>query len=364
MFPWYAGSWTFVEVLHSPCSALAGGIVAGSEVPVSNEVSNSASSSPRRLFTRRRVLAGLGAVAGTGVLAAGGVFAYDRHRRFGRTSDASVPDHRIDLPAALPRMVIARGTEPAKSVRAAVERMGGMSQFVHSADVVVVKPNIGWDRSAEQGANTHPDVVAEVVRLCREARARRVIVCDCPVKQARRSFERSGILSAAIGAGAEVILPEDSRYRQVRVSPRLGTWDILEPFVIATKVINVPVAKHHSSSGLTMGMKNLMGVTGDDRSRWHWQLHEAITDINLAVRSHLTVIDATWIMRRGGPTGGSLSFLERRDMVIASGNVVSADAEAAALFGLQPSGIAHLKLAAAAGIGRISGYSVGRAIGA
>jgi uncharacterized protein (DUF362 family) len=318
---------------------------------MSNEVSSSASPSSRRLFTRRRVLAGLGAVGGAGVLAAGGVFAYDRYRRFGRTSEASVPDHRIDLPAALPRMVIARGAAPAQSVRAAVERLGGMSQFVQSSDVVVVKPNIGWDRTAEQGANTHPDVVAEVVRLCREARARRVIVCDCPVKQARSTFEKSGILAAASGAGAEVILPEDSRYRRVHVSQRLGTWDILEPFVIATKVINVPVAKHHSLTGVTCGLKNWFGVTAIARMMLHGDVQRSIAELAALMRPTLTIVDATRVLMEQGPAGGNLADVKSVRTIAAGIDPVALDAWALGLFPNQPVP-ASLGYAAAMGLGR------------
>jgi len=318
---------------------------------MSKEISDSASPPSRRLFTRRRVLASLGAVTGAGVLAAGGVFAYDRYRRFGRASDVSVPDHRIDLPAALPRMVIARGVEPARNVRAAVERLGGMSQFVHSSDVVVVKPNIGWDRSAEQGANTHPDVVAEVVRLCREARARRVIVCDCPVKQARTTFERSGILAAASGAGAEVILPEDSRYRAVHVSSRLGTWDILEPFVIATKVINVPVAKHHSLTGVTCGLKNWFGVTAIARMMLHGDVQRSIAELAALMRPTLTIVDATRVLMEQGPAGGNLADVKPVRTIAAGVDPVALDAWAMGLFPSQPRP-ASLGYAAAMGLGR------------
>ncbi len=183
------------------------------------------------------------------------------------------------------------------------------------------------------------------------------------------TYVSSGIAAAARQAGARVEQAgrvDGTWYRKIPVPGGGFLKDslVFRRILESDAVINVPVAKHHSSSGLTLGMKNLMGVTGDDRSRWHWQLHDAIADINTAVRCHLTVIDATWIMRRGGPTGGSLSFLERRDMVIASSNVVCADAEAAGLFGIEPATIAHLRLAEARGLGRLSGYSVGRAIGA
>jgi uncharacterized protein (DUF362 family) len=119
----------------------------------------------------------------------------------------------------------------------------------------------------------------------------------------------------------------------------------------------MPVAKTHSSAGLTIGMKNLMGITGDHRSKWHWELHEAISDINLGVKSHLTVVDATSIMVKNGPTGGRADYLKRLDTVIASPDVVSADAVASGLFGRDPSGIGYLALGQQKGIGRLEGFT-------
>ncbi|HEY3358441.1 MAG TPA: DUF362 domain-containing protein, partial [Polyangia bacterium] len=259
--------------------------------------------------TRRRVLkgvlTGVGCILGAGVTGVGGLILVDRHQRFARGPARHIADHRIELPAATPRMVIARGPEPARNVRAAVERLGGMAQFVTPADVVVIKPNIGWDRSAEQGANTHPDVVAAVVRLCREANARRVIVSDCPVRRSRAALERSGILAAARAAGAEVIAPEDSRYHPVFVSPRLGIWDILEPFVVATKVINVPVAKHHPLTGVTCGLKNWFGITGRLRMTLHQDVQRSIAELAALMRPTLTIVDASRVLMENGPQGGN-----------------------------------------------------------
>jgi uncharacterized protein (DUF362 family) len=305
-----------------------------------------------RIFTRRRVLVGMGAAAGTVALGAGGIFTYDRYRRFARAADATIADHRVELPPTTPAMVIARGMDPATSVRAAVERLGGMSQFVNPSDVVVVKPNIGWDRKAEQGANTHPEVVAEVVRLCREAKARRVIVCDCPVKNARGAFERSGILAAANAAGAEVILPEASRHRTVQVSQRLGTWDVLEPFILATKVINVPVAKHHPLTGVTCGLKNWFGITTVGRMLLHQDVQRAIADLAALMRPTLTIVDASRVLMENGPAGGNVNDVKPVRTIAAGTDPVALDAWAVQLFPPQPAP-ASLGFAAAMGLGRV-----------
>jgi uncharacterized protein (DUF362 family) len=306
----------------------------------------------KRGLTRRRVLLGAaGGVAGLGVLGAGAFYATDRAKRFGRDAERVIPDHAVPLPASAPRMVIARGVDPASNVRAAVERLGGMTRLVSPADVVVVKPNIGWDRTPEQGANTHPEVVAEVVRLCRAAGARRVIVSDCPVRRSRDAFEKSGILAAAAAAGAEVIVPEESRYHTVAISPRLGTWDVLEPFVIATKVINVPVAKHHAQTGVTCGLKNWIGITGKLRIMFHDDLQRSIAELAALMRPTLTIVDASRVLMEHGPVGGSVADVKPMRTVAAGFDPVALDAWAYDLLGKGPRP-ANLDIAAGMGLGR------------
>jgi uncharacterized protein (DUF362 family) len=304
------------------------------------------------LFTRRRVLLGAGGVLGAVAVGAGGFFAHDRYLRFARNATTKIPDHRISLRAATPRMVIARGADTAKNVRAAVERLGGMSAFVSPSDVVVIKPNIGWERTADQGANTGPEVVGEVVRLCRATGARRVIVSDCPVRRSRGAFERSGILAAASGAGAEVIAPEDSRYHAVHVSDRLGTWDVLEPFVIATKIINVPVAKQHPLTGVTCGLKNWFGITGVSRLTFHGDVQRSIAELAALMRPTLTIVDASRVLMEHGPDGGNPGDLQHLHTIAAGTDPVALDAWAAGLFGISALP-RSLTLAAEMGLGRV-----------
>jgi uncharacterized protein (DUF362 family) len=290
----------------------------------------------RRLITRRRVLIGSGSVVAACALGVGGYLGYGFQRRYFREATSEIPDHRVDLPAVQPKMVIARGSNPAVNARAAIERLGGIPQFVTADDVVLVKPNIGWARTPEQAANTHPEVVAEVVRLCAEVGPRRLIVSDCPVNEARKSFELSGILHAATDAGAEVILPEESRFHQVQISPRLGTWDVLEPFVIATKIINVPVGKHHSLTGVTAGMKNWIGITSKLRMQFHGDINRSIAELAALMRPTLTVLDATRVLMAGGPQGGSLRHVNTMNTVAAGVDPVALDAWAFSLFGSDP----------------------------
>jgi uncharacterized protein (DUF362 family) len=285
-----------------------------------------------KIFTRRKLIWGVGGVAGAGALGAAGFFLEDRYSRFLRKAEHQIRDHRVSPPATTPAMVVARGQDATKNVRAAVARLGGMSAYIGPEDVVVVKPNIGWDASAETGANTHPEVVAEVVRLVREARPKRVIVADCPVRKSRAAFIRSGIQAAALAAGAEVLAPEDIRHVSVKVSERMGTWDVLEPFVWATKIINVPVAKHHPLTGVTAGLKNWMGITGKLRIMMHEDLQRSIAELAAMMAPTLTIVDATRLLMQNGPDGGNAGDVKQHGALAAGFDPVALDAWAYSLF--------------------------------
>jgi uncharacterized protein (DUF362 family) len=257
---------------------------------------------------------------------------------------------------------VVRSTDIEAAVRRAVDLVGGIGRYVGRGDVVAVKPNIGFNSPPQYKATTDPVVVRTVVELCFQAGASKVYVFDRTVSNPRLSYVTSGIERAAEQAGAKVLLVDDvnSRlYKQITVRDGVYLKETLvnKHVLESDAFINLPVAKQHSTSGLTIGMKNLMGITGDNRSRWHWDIHEAISDINMAVPSDLTVVDATAIMTRRGPTGGSLSYLEDTDTIIASSGVAQADAETAHLFGKKPQDLGYLRLAEEKGLGSISSYS-------
>ena len=303
--------------------------------------------------TSRRALL----VGGLGAGAAGlGVWLSGRSRRPEDTTPLLVKrDLRVRYDPGLPELAVTEGGEPAELVRRAIQELGGMGRFVSRGDIVLVKPNIAWDRTPEQAANTNPEAVAEVVRLALAAGARKVLVTDVPVNEARAAFERSGIRSAALSAGAEVVLPEAGRFREVDLGGEvLGAWPVLEPFLDADKVINLPVAKHHGLTGATLGIKNWYGMLGGLRMRLHQGIHEGLADLAAFLRPTLTVLDAYRVLIRNGPSGGSTADVELRKMVIAGTDPVAVDAYAArAFWGLNESTLRYLELAAGRGLGQL-----------
>ena len=302
-------------------------------------------------ITRREAVLRLSATAVAAAAVGGGALVF-HNRRSVSAAAAPIPDWRVPLPDSAPRAAAARGPDPGANVRLVVAALGGMESFVRRGEVVLIKPNIGWDRLPEQAANTDPQVVAELVRLCLAAGAKKVIVTDISCNDPRRCFARSGIAAAAAVAGAEVL--EAQRLRMVPAAlPGLSAGlEIVDELLRADRVINVPVVKQHSLSKVTLGMKNWFGVMGKGRNRLHQDINRALAELGATFRPTLTVVDATRVLVANGPVGGSLADVRAVDAVAAGTDPVLCDAWGAAQLGLAPGTLPSIADAEQRGLGR------------
>ncbi len=255
-----------------------------------------------------------------------------------------------------PALAVRKGRDIAALVRETLDALGGMASFVKPGDTLVVKPNIGWDRTAELGANTNPLVVRAVVEHCLEAGAKSIQIFDRTCNDPRRCYVQSGIQEAVESLKSERVRVEhmDRRaYRELDIAngQDLKRWSFYRPALEADCFINLPVAKHHSISMLTLGMKNIMGVIGGNRGQLHKNIADSLSDINSVVHSTLTLVDATRILVANGPQGGRLEDVRVLDTLIASPDIVAADAYASTLFGFRPEQIPTIAAAAKRGLG-------------
>jgi uncharacterized protein (DUF362 family) len=240
--------------------------------------------------------------------------------------------------------------------RAALAALGGIERFVRSGHDVIVKPNICVDyRSYEYGATTNPEVVAALVELCLDAGAKRVRVMDLPFGGSPESaYATSGIAEAVKAAGGQMEVMNGAKFRQTEIPQGrdIKAWQVYQDILLADVVINVPVAKHHSLARLSLGGKNLLGVVSTP-SLIHANLGQRIADIVSLVRPTLTVVDAVRTLMAHGPTGGNLDDVRMTNTVIASHDIVAADAYAATLFDLTGSDVAYVRAAADMGLGTL-----------
>jgi uncharacterized protein (DUF362 family) len=244
------------------------------------------------------------------------------------------------------------GGEPPALLNKALESIGGIGKFISNGDIVVVKPNIGWDRAPEYAANTNPQLVAEVIRKCLEAGAKQVKVFDHTINYPQRCYKNSQIESVAKQAGAKVEHVRDFKFKDIALPEGdiLKKWPIYKDYLEADKTINIPVVKHHSLCSITAGLKNLMGVMGGNRGEIHNHFSKKLIDIDAHILPSLTIIDGYRVLVRNGPTGGNLNDVKFAKTLIISSCTVTADILALELLGLKFAQVTYLKNAVDRGL--------------
>ncbi len=269
-------------------------------------------------------------------------------------------DFGISLDHSLPALTLARDSRHIAALNKALDGIGGIKRFVKPGEKVTIKPNVGWDRTPAQAANTNPELVAEMVRLCLAAGAASVIVADISCNDPRRCFLRSGIREAAEKASANVILPADDNMVKIDLKGKiLNVWPVMRPFIETDRLINMPIVKQHSLTSCTIGLKNLYGVLGGRRNQLHQDIDQSLVDLMSFFTPTLTVVDATHVLMRGGPQGGSFDDVKIEDTVICATDPVAADARACEFLGLTADHVGHIVLAAQNGLGKIDYKAAG-----
>ena len=262
-------------------------------------------------------------------------------------------------PATKPMVAVVEGNKPAEITLAALGILGGIAKFVKKGDVVVLKPNMAWEKPLEAAATTNPDIVVALANECFKAGAKKVKIVERTCNDPKNCFQICGFEKALIGNKAEVVLltNDPKEYKEVKIpdGKELKSILIAKDVLECDVFINIPIAKNHGLSKLTLGIKNLMGVTGGKRPELHHQLGQKMAEILSVIKPHLTIIDAYRVLVRNGPTGGNLKDVVTVRKVIASIDPVAADSYACTLkpFSLEGKNVSCVQAAYDMGLGEI-----------
>ncbi len=257
--------------------------------------------------------------------------------------------------SAFPDLVGVTGGTPAAMFDRAISAAGGIERFVRQGQKVLVKPNIGWDKKPEEGANTTPELVKRIVELCLKAGAAEVRVFDNTCNHWQACYGNSGIEQAVKEAGGIMLMAhEPDMYTEVEVPGGriLKRTNVHKAWLESDVIINVPILKHHGGARMTSAMKNLMGVVHDRRFYHSNDLHQCIADFTtFAKKPTLNVVDAWNVMMRNGPRGVSTADLANRKMLLLSTDMVAIDTAAARILEVDQQEIAYIGKAVELGTG-------------
>ena len=228
----------------------------------------------------------------------------------------------------LPSLAIAHGTDHGKTIRAAMDALGGMGRFIEKGDVVMIKPNVAFDRPPALAATTHPDALRAVARLVLECGASKVIVADNPINSPTGCFFKSGLTAVASEMNLDLMYPETDSFAPLQLQGEiLKNWTFFhEPFKKANKVIGLAPCKDHNLCHSSMTMKNWYGLLGGRRNQFHQHIHSIVSDFALMMKPTLVILDGMNVLMSNGPTGGRLSDVKPMNTIVAGTDMVAVDA--------------------------------------
>ena len=228
----------------------------------------------------------------------------------------------------------------------AVEALAGFPR-------IIVKPNM-VNNSPPQ-VTTDVRCVMAVVAYFKERLDAEIVVAEGSGEGSTLgNFKLNGYEQITKKFGVELVNLDALQVKRYE-NPSAGEYKEihLPEYLEGAGLISVPPAKDHTITRVTLGLKNMVGCLSAKHYSGYWsykksQIHavntdQAVADLMLYIRPHLTIIDAI-----EGLVGGHLSGkvpnppLER---IIASTDVLAADREAARLLGHEPDTIRHLALA-------------------
>lgn len=260
-----------------------------------------------------------------------------------------------------PVVGVAVGDDFGKAAARAVELLGGIGKFVPKGARVALLPNV---QSRHPGSFTKPEILREVIRLCRRAGASEV---DCLSWQTVKQWDDAGLKAVldAEGAGLRIFAKDESLFKPVPVPGGVALKEVrvLGALYDHDVLINMPIAKDHAGNKFTGTMKNLMGLNSPGCNRTfhkpNWKtdpddiahLDQCIVDLNKAVKPALNIVDATEFIVTNGPFGPGEMIKPHK--VVAGADRVAVDAYCASLWGLKPEDIVHIRRGAEQGLGRI-----------
>ncbi len=262
------------------------------------------------------------------------------------------------LAAKKTRVVVVQGADVNKMILSAMRVFRGMESLVKGKKVVL-KPNMSFKNPPSWGNNTSPEVARAVAQLCQKSGAQHIVALDHTMGRGGRSIKACGVgpaLEKVKGVRA-ISIHKKSDYVKKRIpkGKQLKTTLIPKALAGGEVLINIPVAKQHTATKVSFGLKNLMGLVWD-RRHFHEMisLHQGIADLATLLKPTLTVIDATRVMVNNGPQGPGK--VQKLKTLVISTDPVAADAVALGLtqWGnqtLSPREVEHIKAASLLGLG-------------
>jgi uncharacterized protein (DUF362 family) len=255
------------------------------------------------------------------------------------------------MEALMKKVSIVRDPAVPAAVTSALEALQGWDSSIKNFSHILIKPNLCGGVAGEPGSHTGIAALEAVLAVFSSFGLPLFIgEADCSFNDADAMFKQlrihelakkfnARVVNLSEGPSIDVAVPDPNNIKTLRIAAVLS----------GAFILSVPVLKTHPWSGITITMKNMYGATYPrEKSVYHSGLEENIVDINRVIGPHLSIVDATVAVVRGGFKYGLWVGCppSRLDCIIAGVNPVAVDAVGTKLLKREPESIGHIRIAA------------------
>ncbi|MFX1326398.1 MAG: DUF362 domain-containing protein, partial [Promethearchaeota archaeon] len=256
------------------------------------------------------------------------------------------------------KVSIVKYEKPFESVRKLVELINLFDEIPKDAKVFI-KPNIVyWNRFTnfpKWGVITSSRIIEDVIVLLKERGINDITIGEGIVttdvkdtETATDAFEKLGYNLLNEKYGVKAINTFEHKFEKIDLGTGFNV-NFSSNALAADVVIDIPVLKTHSQAVVTLGFKNLKGLMNyASRKKFHSDdpvkdLHYNVAQLPNKLKKVLTIIDGIYTLERGPAIDGKA---HRKDILVASSDILSADMVGAKLLGIEPTDVPHLVQAA------------------
>ncbi|MCJ7634573.1 DUF362 domain-containing protein [Candidatus Bathyarchaeota archaeon] len=257
------------------------------------------------------------------------------------------------------KVVIVKGSRGHEPVYNALDMLG-YEKVLADSKRVLIKVNFITTKTWDTGATTDPMVVEAIINKLKNLPVKIYVVeSDATITNADKAFEATGMKEMCRRNDVEWL---NLRHVEDRVKISVPNCERLESITVPrivteSAVISAAKLKTHTSTKVTLGMKNMFGLLPDKfKANYHSMgISDVLVDINSVLKSRLTVIDGFVGMEGDGPSDGTPVQM---DLIIAGKDPVATDSTACRIMGIDPHEVSHIRKASEKGLGNIDDIQV------
>ncbi len=247
----------------------------------------------------------------------------------------------------MPTVSIVKGDNPQNITVKALEMVEGY-MAISKEKPVLIKPNFLNAKHPSTGITTDSRIVEGVVKYLKQNKVKEIMIGEgSGYADTFEAFKNAGVDTVANKWNVQLVDLNKDEFVEVRPTNPLSLKKVkIAKTALESTIISVPKLKLHRIANVSLSLKNMMGVM-TPKGSMHSHLNINIADLASIVKPRIAVIDGII----AGEGHESSEDPVEMNLVVVGKDPVAVDAVGAAVMGVPPEDVKHIRFAVEKGLG-------------